>query len=337
MGERMLSKYQFGVESSRGTAVASTRVLGAGVKGVPLDRVWDAVRYSKGSRANAQYKRNDNLLVQDSLTFDADNPLYFQALPVFHQCSLDGDITPTEQTGSQSDYLWAVAPSLTAANAPDTVTLELGDDTQAFEIEYTMFNRLMIAGQIPSDGSAAPVTGEFGYFGRQVTPTTFTAAQTLHSGLELMNASLARFYKDTAWGSLGGTEIAALRGFELEILVGNHPKKFGSANKYFTTHGEGMITAMLTVDLEGIAAADTVYDEYQAGSERAIRLAITGSQIGSGATYKYQVDIFGYWAEVVPLNEEREGNNVHRALFVSKEDASANFLDIDIITNHNAL
>lgn len=337
MGERALSYYQYGVESTRGTAVAATRKLGAAPKAVPLDRAWELVRHAQGRRSAGNVKRNDNLLVRDSLVFDAEHPLYFQALPMFHQCSLDGTISPAEQTGSQSDYKWDVTPSLTAANAPDTITLEVGDDTQFYEIEYVMFDRFTIAGQIPSDGSSAPVTGEFNYFGRQVTPTTVTAGQTLPSGLELMNASLARLYLDTAWAGLGGTEQSILRGFELEIITGNHPKKFGSGVKYFTTYGEGVLQAMLTLDLEGIAAADAVYDLYQAGTERALRLAISGSQIGSGANYLYQADLFGYFAEVVPLSEERDGNNLHRALFVAKDDVDGNFLDIDIITNSNAL
>lgn len=338
MGSSIFSQYQYGVESTRGTAVAATKVLGAKPKGVPLDRQWTGVKFANGRRTQYNAKRNDELLVRDSLTFDANSPLYFQALPLFHQCSLDGTITPTETTGGQADYAWAVAPSLTAANDPDTFTLEQGDDTQFFETEFCMINSLKMAGTIPADGSAAPVTGEFGYFGRQMTPTTKTASLSLPTGLEMMNAKLSRLYSDTTWAGIGGTELTSvLRGWELEIITGNEPKYFGSANKYFDSYGEGQLGAMLTLDLEGNATAQALYTLYQAGTERAVRLKLPGSQIGTGVNYLYQVDLFGYFSEVVPLNSVITSNNLHRAVFIAKEDASGNFMSISLITNGNTL
>lgn len=339
MGSSIFSRYQYGLEATRGTAVAATRIMGAAPKAVPMDRQWQPLKLGNGSRAQYNKKRYDTLLVKDSITFDDAHPLAFQNLPLFHYCSLDGTITPAEVTGGQSDYRWDVVPLLTAANTPKTFTLEMGDDVQEYEVEYCMVDNLKLAGSIPVDGSFAPVTGEFGYFGRQITSSTFTAAQSLHTGLEFMNAKLSRLYLDTTWAGVGGTEITnILRGWELEIMTGNEPKFFGSANRYFDSYGEGKIGATLTLDLEGTTAADTsFYDAYTAGTELAIKLVVNGSQIGSGTTYQYQVSLFGYFAEVVPLNQVIGSNNLHRALFVAKEDASGNFFDCDIITNANTV
>lgn len=338
MGTNQLTRTQYGIEVTRGTAVAATRVLGCAPKAVPNDRVWEFLKYGDGARTQYNQKRNDQFLVQDSLTWDAQRPLYFQALPVLHQCLLDGTITPTETTGGQTDYKWDVTPSMTGVNDPDTITLEVGDDVDAFEIEYVMGKTFKLAATIPADGSSAPVTGEWAYFGRQVTKTTFTAAQALHTGLEMMNAKLARFYLDTAWGGLGGTEIPNLiRGFELEIITGNEHKPFGSANKYFDSHGEGLIGAMLTLDLEGSSVADDIYDLYRAGTARALRFVINGSQIGTGVNYKYQVDMFGAFQMVTPINQVIGSNNLHRAVFVASNTTAAQFLDIDIVTNHNTV
>ncbi len=335
MAERLLSRTQIGIESTRGTAVASTRVLGCDVKPIPKDRVWEAVKLADGRRSAVNAKRNDQLLVRDTLSF---SNMYFQAFPAILQCSLDGTISPTEQTPSQSDYLWTVAPSFTAANDPDTLTIEMGDDVQAYEIEYCMFDNLKYAAEISQEGGASPVTGEFGYFGRQVTPTTFTASQSLHSGLELINAKLSRLYLDTTWAGIGGTEqTSLLRAFEVEIMAGNHEKFFGSANKYFTSHGEGEIGAMVTLTLEGSSSADSIFDLYQAGTERALRLDLVGSQIGTGVNYRTRLDLFGYFEEVVPLGGEARGNNLHVAIFRGKADSSGNFMAMDVITNHNAI
>lgn len=338
MGTLHLVRTQYGIESTRGTAVAATRVLACAPKAVPMDRIWTPRKTSSGRRSQYSRHTNDEYLVQDSITFDGDNPLYFQALPALHQCSLDGAISPAEVTPAQADYRWDVAPSMTANNEPDTLTIEMGDDVDAYEVEYCMFKSLKIAGQIPADGSAAPVTGEFPYFGRQVTKTSFTASQAVHTGLEYMNAKLARIYSDAAWANVGTTELASvLRGFELEIVTGNEPKFFGSANKYFSSYGEGLIGATLTLDLEGTSTADDLYDLYRAGTERAVQLEITGSQIGSGTNYLYEVSLFGYFAEVVPLNQFINSNTLHRVLFVAQEDTSGNMIDINIVTNHNTV
>jgi len=298
----------------------------------------EASKASSPNRPNVTHHDQRGIPSSGSLVFDAEHPLYYQALPVIHQCSLDGTITPVEQNGGQSDYRWVIGPSFTAANDPDTITLTQGDDTQTFETEYVMFNNLKMAWTIAPDGSASPVTGEFGYFGRQMTPNTKTAGQALHSGLEIMNGKLTRLFLDTTWAGVGGTEITStLRGAEIEIRTGNEPKFFGSANKYFDSHGEGVIGATVTLTLEGNSSADAIYDLYQAGTEQALRIQVNGSQIGSGTTYKYQMDLFGYFQEVVPLGENVGSNNLHQALFIGKEDSSGNFYTCDIVTNHNTV
>jgi hypothetical protein len=335
MGERSLSLFQWGIESTRGTAVAATRKVGFDPKGIPMDRVWEGVRLATAQRVPRMKKRNDTYLVQDTLVASHG---YYQLLPGILQCMLDGTITPAEQTPSQADYKWDVTPSITAANDPDSLTLEMGDNVQMFEVEYCQFNRLVLAGSLNQQGASSPVRLEAGYYGRQMTPTTVTASQALHTGVEFMNAKLSRLYQDTTWGGVGGTEVTStLRDFNLELLAGNHPKFLASANKYFDTHGEGDVGAMLTLTLEGNSSADSIYDLYQAGTERALRITLNGSQIGSGVNYKFQLDVYGYWAEVVPLDSESNGNNLHKALFVSQPDSSGNYLDIDVITNHNAI
>lgn len=335
MGERVLSQIQYGPESTRGTAVAATRKLGATIKAIPIDRKWEAVKYADGSRANATHKRNDVYLVEDTLTIEHG---YFQAFPMLFQCSLDGTITPTEQTGSQGDYLWTSLPSLTAANDPDTITLELGDNIQAYEIEYCMFRRIKISGKIAQDGGPSPVSIEAEYFGRQVTPTTFTSSLSLPTGLEMLNAKFARLYLDTAWAGLGGTEqTSLLREFEIELLAANHPKSTGSGNRYFDTHGEGEVATMATFVLEGASGADSIYDLYQAGTERAMRFQLSGGQIASGVNHRLRVDAFGYFEAVRPMDQESNGNNLHVAIFRSKKDTSGNLMQQEVITNISTL
>ena len=308
---RAFSKFQYGKESTRGTAVAATKMLLAQIKGIPVDRKPKFIEDALGVRARSARSAIYQYLVEDTLTIP---DLYTQCLPLFFSCGLKGNVSASEQTPSQTDYKWTFLPNMTSDNSPDTITLEMGDDTQAFEIEYAMFRRLKFAGDIPQDAGAAPITLEADYFGRQVTPTTFTAALSIPTATTL-SAKAARLTKDATWANRGNTEVAnILRGFELELLTGTHNKHMGSSNKYFNSHGESYIEVMLTLTLEGISAADTLFDDFQAGNAYAFGLEIDGPQIGSGTNHNLSLYVWGQPEMVRPLDAESQGNNLHQVL-----------------------
>lgn len=331
MSERMRTLTQYGIESTRGTAVAATRVLGCDVTPVPPDREWDFVKYADGRRSNANLGRADTYLVQDTLRFTNG---YFQLWPIAFLCGLDGTISQAEQTPSQTDYLWTATPLLGAANDPDSITLEEADNTQGYEIEYVQFNRYKYDFTIPQDMGPSPVAVELGYYGRQVTKSTVTPALSLPTGIQPMNGKLSRLYLDTTWAGKGTTEISnALRGAEVEVLIGNHPKQLGSANRYFATHGEGEIMVRVTLTLERGSGSNSIYDLYQAGTQRALRLDLNGPQIGSGTNHRKRLDVFGQFQMVTPIDSEDRGNNIDKAVFVSVIDSSANFMEESVVTN----
>jgi hypothetical protein len=261
---------------------------------------------------------------------------YFQQLPVVFGCGLKGGITPTEQTPAQLDYLWPFTPSLVsgADNAQDSLTIELGDDTQAFEAEYAMFERIRISGTVAQGQDSSPVSIETDYFGRQLTPTSFTGSIALPTA-EPINAKLARFYLDTAWSGVGGTEKTnILRAFDIEILTGLHPKFSGSGNKYFGEHGAGLISVTANFTLEGNSDADAIFDAHQANALAVVRLQIEGGQIGTGDNHSLSIDIGGNWESVSPLASEDRGDNLHSAVLMGRYDSTgAKMLAVNVVTN----
>ena len=150
-----------------------------------------------------------------------------------------------------------------------------------------------------------------------------------------MNGKLARLYKDTTWAGRGTTELTSiLRGGEIEIITGVHPKFFGDGNQYFSTHGESFIDAMLTLDLERSAATDTLFTEWRAGTAKAYSIKISGPQIGSGTNHNLTVNIWGAPEQVVAMNAEDKGNQIDRALIHGMYDTTgANILEVKVTTN----
>ena len=332
-GSRFFSKVQFGKESTRGTAVAATRVMlgkspAVGTDRKPIIPDEDIGIRAKGVRSVIhQYLYNNTLSTEHG---------YFQQLPAIFGCGLKGGVTASEVTASQGDYLWTFTPSLTAANSPDSLTIELGDDTQAFETEFSMFERIRISGQVAQGMDASPVNVEVDFFGRQLTPTTFTGSLSLPT-TEPMNAKLARLYVDTAWSGVGGTEITnILRGFDIEIITGLHPKFSGSGNKYFNDYSEGIISATVNLTLEGNSSADTLFDAQQAKTFQVVRLAVLGSQIGTGTTHSLKIDVGGVWESISPLGGEDRADNLHSATLIDHYDATgAKSLQVFVTTNQS--
>ena len=337
MGNRFFSKVQIGKENpaSHGTAVAATRLLLGKVPAVNSDRKPVIPDEDVGIRARGVRALVHQYLYSNTLSTEHG---YFQQMP-FVLSSIKGGVTPTEQTPAQADYLWNQTPSLVAgvSNAPDSFTVELGDDTQAFESEYAMFERVRISGQVSQGMEVSPVNVEADFFGRQLTPTTFTAAIP-QPGAEPMNAKLARLYVDSAWSGIGGTEKTnLLRAFDIELLTGVHPKFSGSGNKYFNNHGEGLIMATANFTFEGLAAADAIFDAQQAVTFQAVRLEISGGQIGTGLNHRLRVDIGGVWESVAPLGGDDRTDNLHTATLIDYYDATgAKNLQLETVTNVNS-
>ena len=336
MGTAALRKLQYGVEATHGLAVAATKMLPVAVPQIKTDRTPTFPRENAGVKADAVRSYVSGMLVRDSLKFDT---LYFQTLPMLFSCGVKGDITPAEQTGGQGDYLWDHGPEIDeTSNEQNSLTIERGDDTFAVETEYCMFERIKLSGVITQDGNDSSMKADADYFGRQNTSAAFTGALTPQAGLTPVNAQLARFYLDTSWGGVGGTEkTATLRSYDIEILTGLHPKFHGSGFEYFDTHGEGALAIMAAFTFEGNANMAAIYSAWQAASLQVARIKVTGPQIGTGEVHTLQIDLGGAWEQVIPLASEDNGNDLWTAVLRGYASGGTDLMDIQVITNLAAL
>jgi hypothetical protein len=336
MGGRTFSKIQWGKETTSGSAVAAdTMLLGAEIPPINPDRVPTWPEDNMGVRARSSRAIFYQYLAQNTIRIPQG---YFQALPMILSCGLKGTVTPAEQTASQNDMKWDHSPSLTATNSLNSITLEAGDDTQAYEIEYVQFERIRLSGVIAQGPEASPVEIEADYYGRQVTPTDFSSVAV--PAVTPINAKLSQMWIDSTFATAGTTPVTnILRSWELELLTGAHPKFFGSGNIYFDTHDQGYIEALLTMVLEGSSSADAEFDKFQLGTEQVIRIKIdSGVQIGTGVNHSLTFDLWGAWEHVTPLSGEDKGNNLHAVLFHGLYDQTAgDLLDINVITNVAAI
>lgn len=333
MGDRALSKLQFGVESVNGTAVAADTLL-AGYETMPVnpDRVSSFPPDELGVRARSSRVRQDQYLANNTLRLPQS---YFQALPMIFSIGLKGGIVSVEQTATQGDWKWTFLPSMTASNALDSITLEQGDDTDAYEIEYVMAERIRLAGTIAQAGEEGPVELEADIFGRQVSKAAFTGSISVPTMTDIVG-KLGRIFIDTTFAGRGTTEVTQIvRSWDLEILTGVHPKFFGSANRFFDIHGENFIDVMLTLILEGNSKADTEFDTFKVPTKQVVSIKLdSGVQIGTGDNHNFDFSVWGAYESIIPLDSEDRGNNLHAAIFHGLYDPTgANIFEFNVTTN----
>ena len=336
-GEMVFNKIQYGkeVKTTHGTAVPATGIFPGAIK-VGTDRKIVYPQEPIGNRALTQRSVIYQLLTEGVSLSMTDS--IFQKLPFLCSMVLKGDITAAEQTGGQADYLWDFTPSLTAANIPDSTTIEFGDDTQAYEMEYCIGKSIKFSGKLGSNEAVKVEIPDL--FARQISTCSFTAALSLAAG-EPIVANNTQFTLDSTWATLGTTAKAGvLREWSVEIKTGNHPNfSAGNTGKFFYNHSEGRIESLWTLVFEGNATADAIWDDFRAQTERALRISVAGAQIGSGATHSLIIDGFGTFEEVIPLSQEADGNNLHAAIFHTYSDAEAtpHSVGVQVTTSVNAI
>lgn len=333
MGSEFFNQVQYGKETTRGTSVAATQLFIGQMPAIKSDRKPVYPKEHWGVRADSFRSVIHQYLYSNTLSSDHGA---FQHLPILFS-SIKGGVTATETTGGQGDYLWDFTPSLTASNSPDSFSLRFGDDNQAYLSEYCMFERIRISGQVAQGMDAAPVRIEADVFGRQIAETTFTGSLAPRV-LQPMNAKLSKLYLDTSWAGVGGTLLSnLLRTFDIEILTGVHPKFAGSTAKYFNQYGEGVIGVMGTFGIEAGNSGADIFADHQNNAFRAVRLKLSGDQIGSGSSYDMTLDFGGSFEDATPINGADRGDNLAQFVLRGYYDLTASkLMQLSVTTNHNA-
>jgi len=325
MGQRVLTKVQYGLEGTHGDNVAADTMLAMKATLPEADRQIHVPNATIGTRTplllDSAVTRK---VLAEGITLEDADGAYFEMFPLLFSSCLNGNVTPVEQTGSQSDYLWTFTAPQTGTEDVDSFTLEVGDETQAYEIGYCMVRTLRISGDVAS----GEVHCSADVFGDKVIQTTITAGQSLPSSVELCVAQLARVYIDDTWAGLGGSEIEnALLTWDITLNGGVHPKFFGSAQREFDSHGQGEIngTAVFTFERNAAVAAEELY--YRPTSTyvptiRHVQLTFEGLQIGTGDNQKVELDMAGVWTAWQSLGGDIEGNTYDVATLTFGYDAT---------------
>jgi hypothetical protein len=334
-GSDVFRTVEYGTETTHGTAVAADTKLLCSVTPTDGDRQIIIPSLGTGQRIagtlDSAYVRR---IMADGLTmeFPADEAgLYFQALPFLLNCGVKADVG-AEQTGGEGDYLYEHAAPLTGAETVDTITLEAGDDSQAYEWDYCLLRQLVIAG----NADTGEVTATATWTGTERTATTFTGSSIPTT--TPMIGKLMRLYIDDSWVTLGTTEVEdALLDWTITLDTGVHPKMRGSATRLYEAHGQDRMMLTIELALERVAAVDTEHDYFLADTPttRHVRLELdSGVAIGAGENHQFWLDAAGVWTAWTPMGRNQDGNLLDVVTFTCGYDATgSSAFQFNTITN----
>jgi len=270
MGERALSVVQYGLENpaAHGAAVNATRMALKVVEPMAVDRVPSFPEEDFGARAKSLRSWIGQTMVSDTLTFEE---AYYEMLPLMFNCGIRGAIIPVAN-GVAWD--WTYTPLMKGVNAPDSFTLEKGDDVVNYECSYAMFERINIKGSCNQGSEVSPVTVTGDFFAQEWGIDAVTALVPIT--VWPINAKLATLDIDATWAGRGTTPMTdTLRAFDIDIMTGVHPKMLGGATKKFNIDAEGIMHITSSFTFEGNALASTEYGHFLTQTNRAYQLTIT--------------------------------------------------------------
>ena len=339
MGTRTLSLCQYGLESTHGTAVPADTKLAMWATMPESDREIHIPQVVQGVRTPGLLDSAHTRRLLAEFSLEDQDGAYFEVFPLLFSALIDGNISAAEQNGGEGDYKWDFTDKQTGAEDVDSFTLEMADDTDAYEVAYCLIKSVNITG----DCSSGEVHVSAEVFGDEFVQTTVTGSLSLPTTVELCNAKLARLYVDSSWANLGNTELVGLRTFDITLNGGVHPKHYGAANRKFDSHGQNEVGGTASFVLERTSSVATEELNFRPASghavtSRFIRLTITGDQIGAGDNQTLQIDLAGVWTAWQPISAEIDGNNVDAPTLTLGYDATgAHALALSVTTTINAI
>lgn len=319
-----LRKIQFGLESPSGTPVAATKRMSRGtLRLTPSPEFWTPEDEERGTLAAV----NERITIANGVKMKYEGPVTFEQLINFLSIGVKGGITPTTPGGGTNSRDHAYTPSLTVASTLQSLTVEYGDEQQAYMAPFVVATNLQF-----TMAMNAPWMMSVDLIGHGEIKQAFTGALT-ETAVEEVLGRKTKLYIDSTWAGLGGTEKATvLVNAKVTFPDFYKPVKYADGALNFSDMRIQRLAAEVELTYRHSSVGVTEYDAYRAdgGTARFIRLETLGSLI-EGALYKrVQFDFALKYTQPPELFAEVDGENYIRLVGRTFPDSSSNWLSVAV-------
>src|SRR5712671_1682972 len=265
-GLNTLQKAQAGLETVRGTGIAATRIAYFD-RGAWFDELIG--REFPDEDRNSFIGHYRNVTTSRVALFTAGANATFDDLPWFCQGFAKGAVTAVLSNVAVQTYTFQPTA---ATDDLKTVTWEVGNDTQAYQLPYGLAEKLeltWVAGQ--------PLKMSVDYLAQRAVPQAFTGALSDRTGLEDIVGTTAKVFIDNAGGTIGTTQ--ALNVLSGKITLNNRWQQITHLVGNLYPDDAQRDDRWIDYELDIHFNNTTEYAQLLAGGERLIRISLIGTII----------------------------------------------------------
>jgi len=233
-------------------------------------------------------------------------------------------------TGS-GPYVWTFKHNMSQPSTPKSLTLQFGDNAQAYDAEYVIAKSLEFSGAIDT-----PVMMKAELFGRNFEPTSWNpAAGALAnpSALDTVLSNFTKLYIDLQTGTIGTTEKPkTITDWAVKIKTGYEPDKHGGDTLAFDSlaQDEPEVTVDLTIDVNDATEAERLI--YSNVGTRLFQLEIAGTG-DNLLTFQFA----GHYSSFGPKSEKNGKNKIPVTVHVDLDTGFTDFFIAEVTNSIAAL
>lgn len=305
-GVRLFSHVNLAKETVRGTPVAPSRqgyfdVEGSFSEDLGIDYHEGENRATRTRIAHATQTRE-----MVGVKLATTNGVPYDLLP-YAWAGMAGNKTGT---GGAADKVWDNSPAQTGSNAPDSFTLDVGDDVQNWRLQYTMWQTIKLAASVGGLTSL-----ELAGFAQRAIKTA-AAAPAANTAIKIPGSLWTLKFAASIAGLAGAAvQTNTMRDWEATFQTGVTAQDYQDGNLYFGQHQESLdISGSFAMTVDSLAATVTeFYDKLKTNPPTMsfIRLKATGPVLG-GTFYSAAFDMPVIYETVDPLGGEQDGVNLYK-------------------------
>lgn len=313
--EVILQKNQAGLESTRGTGVAATRVVYA-----QITPQYNRALQNFEDHSGTYEGRRRVAYAREKVGFSALDIATFEDLPWWLQMGVKGGVTGTAD-GSGA-YTYTFTPSA-ATDDLKSMSLEFNESGNPYEADQCMINSWTL--RMDSDNDQEPGwMFDAEIMARDWSTTTYTAALGDRT-TETILARGTKIYIDDAGGTIGTTQkTGSLINCSITVNNNIHFKAFAEDVTYVAANKVGRGWRTLDAQFTFEFDSDTEFAKYRntVAQQRMIRIERESTAVIHTTVYKrLRFDMYGYWSSW--SRSDRQGNLTATFGFAGFYDATA--------------
>jgi hypothetical protein len=320
-GTQIFTYVNFGKETVRGTPVAPTRQFYSDGTGVLDVQAGQNFHESENTGRRYRTRRVTRMTEDVNLKINTASGVGYDDLVIpFSQ--IKGGATGV---GGAADKTWTFTPSATAANSPESYSVDVGDDVQNWRCQYAMATDFTISAAL-GDVTQLQMNmfAQRAVKGAKATPGT-NAAIKIPGDLWTIKfaASIA---------GLGAASISTnfLVDWSLEVQTGLKWRHYMDGNLFGAQHVETDIAWKLNMTVESTAlAVSEFYDKALADTMDFIRLKATGPALG-GTNYSAQIDMPVLYEvpQIISGESGSDGINLYKVVAHGADDTTNGIIPV---------